>query len=108
MRAPPMEMTDEIGSAILEAAIAAESEALLRRYPLEGCTTWLQGERRVWTVAHIVETVELRSLEIEHRVESIETRICNAHPEIVALLIKPQTRQRFEQWKTMRYGRPEI
>jgi cation diffusion facilitator family transporter len=47
---------------------------------------------------------ELRSLEIEHRVESIETRIRNAHPEIVALFIKPQTRQRFEQWKTMHYG----
>jgi cation diffusion facilitator family transporter len=51
---------------------------------------------------------ELRSLEIERRVESIETRVRDAHPEIVALFIKPQTRQRFEQWKTMRYGRAEI
>jgi hypothetical protein len=41
-------------------------------------------------------------------VESIETRVRDAHPEIVALFIKPQTRQRFEQWKTMRYGRAEI
>ncbi|WP_158906049.1 cation diffusion facilitator family transporter [Burkholderia sp. L27(2015)] len=50
---------------------------------------------------------ELRSPEIERCVESIETRICNAHPEIVALFIKPQTRQRFEQWKATRYGRAD-
>jgi divalent metal cation (Fe/Co/Zn/Cd) transporter len=59
-------------------------------------------------VAFVEISEELRSLEIEHRVESIETRIRSAHPEIVALFIKPQTRLRFEQWKTMRYGRSEI
>ncbi len=47
---------------------------------------------------------DLRSVDIESRVESIETKIRDAHPEVVTLFIKPQTQERFERWKKTRYG----
>ncbi len=47
---------------------------------------------------------ELRSPEIEQCVESIETSIRSRYPEIITLFIKPQTPERFEQWKKVRYG----
>jgi cation diffusion facilitator family transporter len=46
----------------------------------------------------------LRSPEIESCVESIEERIRSAHPDIVTLFIKPQTRESFERWNKTRFG----
>jgi len=47
---------------------------------------------------------DLRSPELEYCVEAIETRIRDAHPEIITLFIKPQTPERFAQWKRLQYG----
>jgi cation diffusion facilitator family transporter len=47
---------------------------------------------------------DLTTPEIEGCVERIETRICNAHPEIVTVFIKPQTQARFVAWKSERFG----
>ena len=51
---------------------------------------------------------ELRSPELEHCVEAIETRIRKEHPEIITLFIKPQTPERFQQWKKLQYGSIDI
>lgn len=51
---------------------------------------------------------DLRTADIERCVVSIETRIREAYPEIVTLFIKPQTHERFEQWKARQYGPVDV
>lgn len=47
---------------------------------------------------------ELRTPEIERCVEVLEKRIRDAHPEVVSLFVKPQTRRHFETARDARVG----
>ena len=47
---------------------------------------------------------ELRTPEIERCVEVLEKRIRDAHPEVVSLFVKPQTRRHFETARDARFG----
>ena len=38
----------------------------------------------------------LRTPEIEASVERLERRLCERHPEVMELLVKPQTQEQFE------------
>lgn len=45
----------------------------------------------------------LRTPEIEASVERLERRLCERHPEVTELLVKPQTRERFEIGRRERF-----
>lgn len=47
---------------------------------------------------------DLRTSQIEQCVEALEKRIRAAHPEVVSLFIKPQTRRGFETARQVRFG----
>lgn len=46
---------------------------------------------------------EMRTAEIEDLVISIEEKVRSAHPEVVALFVKPQTAKTFKSWRQSRF-----
>jgi cation diffusion facilitator family transporter len=47
---------------------------------------------------------EMRTPQLERCVVGIESRIREAHPEVIILFVKPQTKHRYQEWKSARYG----
>jgi hypothetical protein len=49
---------------------------------------------------------DLRASEIEDKVSEIERKVRAAHPQVVALFVKPQTGKSFRQAVRRRFGQP--
>jgi cation diffusion facilitator family transporter len=63
---------------------------------------------QIFVVLSVEFSDELRAPEIEFCVEAIESRVRGEHPEIVALFIRPQTREKYYEWRKQRYGSLDI
>jgi cation diffusion facilitator family transporter len=50
---------------------------------------------------------ELRTSEIEARVTELERRVRQKHPAVVAIFVKPQSSERFNETIELRYGKPD-
>jgi cation diffusion facilitator family transporter len=51
---------------------------------------------------------ELRTPEIEARVTELERLVCQAHPEVVTLFVKPQSSAAFKETDRRRYGSEDV
>jgi cation diffusion facilitator family transporter len=51
---------------------------------------------------------ELRTPEIEARVTELERLVCQSHPEVVTLFVKPQSSAAFKETDRHRYGNGEV
>jgi cation diffusion facilitator family transporter len=70
----------------------------------EGALTVHLAPEQIMVALSVEFVDQLTTPDIEACVARIEMRIHAAHPEIITLFIKPQTRERFAAWKLERFG----
>ncbi|MGX9428488.1 MULTISPECIES: cation diffusion facilitator family transporter [Bradyrhizobium] len=89
-------------------AINASIVALAEKEPcvegVNGVTTVHLAPDQIVASLSLEFSDELRTPDIERCVEALEKRIRAAHPEVVSLFIKPQTRHRYEAVRRGRFG----
>lgn len=71
-----------------------------------GLTVHLAPEQ-IMVALSVEFSSDLTTAAIEASVEGIEERIRRTHPEIVTVFIKPQTRERFAEWRREHFGDDE-